>query len=162
MTADVWQNLAAQVKAARDRVRRKIAEAVFESPDRPAIENIRELTELRRMVDELIDGEIIRGRELGASWDLLGTSKQQAQQRYRRAVARRHEQSMPVDETAPAVDAIGQPALTSALDTADELLTRWSPGRAHPISGGEANALAVLTRECRRQCPCSMCRGSAS
>lgn len=89
MTASVWQRLAAEVKQASARARRDAASRVMPDMYDQAVENIRELHELRALLDELIDSEIIRGRELGASFDLLGSSRQQAQQRHARAVRQR-------------------------------------------------------------------------
>lgn len=86
MTKDVWQVLARRVKVAQDRARRHGGAVSLEY--RSAVDSVHELYELRRLVDRLIDDEIIRGRELGAPWELLGTSKQQAQQRHARAVVR--------------------------------------------------------------------------
>ena len=88
MTADVWKRLAGRVKAAGDRSRRDAESGAVRLYDR-APENIRELWKLRRLIEELIDDEMIRGRELDAPWDLLGTSKQQAQQRHARAIRQR-------------------------------------------------------------------------
>lgn len=51
--------------------------------------SIKELMKLRAAIDALIDEELIRGHESGASWAALGTSKQQAQQLYVRAIRRR-------------------------------------------------------------------------
>jgi hypothetical protein len=48
----------------------------------------RTLYELRQAIDDAIDGEVIRGRAIGVQWDLLGTTRQQAQQRHNRAMAR--------------------------------------------------------------------------
>lgn len=51
--------------------------------------NIEELYKLRGALDGLIDAEMVRGRDQGASWNMLGTSKQQAQQRYKRIMAQK-------------------------------------------------------------------------
>ena len=99
-SATVWQRLTAEVRAASARVRKEQADyaagrtgmGFFHDRDRDKSEahrNVRELYELRRLVDELIDDEIIRGRELGASFDQLGSSRQQAQQRHARALRQR-------------------------------------------------------------------------
>jgi hypothetical protein len=84
------------VRAGRARVQRELAketrgEYIGTCAYRESTNTVRELYELRRLVDELIDSEIIRGRELGASWDLLGTSRQHAQQRAARARQRQQE-----------------------------------------------------------------------
>jgi signal transduction histidine kinase len=86
---DTLQVLGRRVQAARARVRKDREDPfLFDSPSREAISNVAELYRLRDLVDELIDGEVIRGRELGAPWDLLGSSRQQAQQRAARALRR--------------------------------------------------------------------------
>jgi hypothetical protein len=113
MSGDIWQRLEREVKAARTRVRNEVRTQYFESATREPTANVRELIELRRLVDELIDDETIRARELGASWDLLGSSRQQAQQRHKRALARRT-QSIPVDEIAMPADAFRQQPLTTS------------------------------------------------
>ena len=98
--ADVWQQLEREVKAARGRVRADIREAAswgMDFPTREPTGNVRELLALRRLVDDLIADETIRARELGAGWSSLGTSRQQAQQRHKRAMARRNG-SIGVDE----------------------------------------------------------------
>lgn len=84
MSADVWKRLERRVKTARAR-----AEVI---PDDEhgfrASRNLDELRKLQGAIEDLIDAEIIRGREQGAPWGLLGTSKQQAQQRHRRVIGR--------------------------------------------------------------------------
>lgn len=89
MTGDVWRHLASEVRSASARARKAARNHMLVSEMDVPIANIAELYDLRRLVDELIDAEIIRGRELGASFDLLGTSRQQAQQRHARAVRQR-------------------------------------------------------------------------
>ncbi len=84
MADDVWKRLDRGIKAARTRVNEQPDEHGFR-----ASHNIKEMTKLRWVIEDLIDAETIRGRDQGASWVLLGSSKQQAQQRYKRAVARR-------------------------------------------------------------------------
>ena len=84
-TGDVWQLLGRRIRAARKRIQLDREYSVLYEPSDEAAGNIRELYRLRALLDELIDAEIIRGRELGAPWDLLGSSKQQAQQRAARA-----------------------------------------------------------------------------
>jgi hypothetical protein len=89
-SASALQVLARRVRAARERVRRNGVDSFFRDVEyREASDTVAELYKLRELVDELIDGEIIRGRELGASWDLLGSSRQQAQQRAARARQRK-------------------------------------------------------------------------
>lgn len=57
--------------------------------------NIKRLRELRELIDSLMDDEILRGREHGAPWASLGTSKQQAQQRHRVAYMRNSPTGLP-------------------------------------------------------------------
>lgn len=80
----VWRRLENRVQAARDRVAKQCPNLVAE-----ASANLRELRRLRLFIDELIDEETIRGRDEGGTWRSLGSSKQQAQQRYEAATARR-------------------------------------------------------------------------
>lgn len=84
-SASALQVLARRVRDARERVRKNGIGRLLDLEYREAADNVRELYRLRDLVDELIDAEIIRGRELGAPWDLLGSSRQQAQQRAARA-----------------------------------------------------------------------------
>ncbi len=83
--ASALQVLARRVRAASERIRRNGIDPLLDLEYREACDTVAELYKLRALVDELIDGEIIRGRELGAPWDLLGSSRQQAQQRATRA-----------------------------------------------------------------------------
>ncbi len=119
MSGDAWQRLEREVKAARTRVRdiAKRRMAWFGDDAEPHAENVRELIKLRRLLDELIDDETIRARELGASWDSLGSSRQQAQQRHKRALARRT-RSTAVDETRTSRGAFRQRPLTERPGTA--------------------------------------------
>lgn len=84
MADDVWKRLGRRVTSAKERAVRQPDEHGWR-----AGASIRELTALRDLLDDLIDAEVIRGREQGAEWVLLGSSKQQAQQRYRRATRSR-------------------------------------------------------------------------
>lgn len=102
-----WQIMGRRIRAARERIQRDRAESLLDPPYAEAAGNVRELYKLRALLDELIDAEIIRGRELGAPWDLLGSSRQQAQQRTARTQRRqrpltdhacgRRDTSTPVD-----------------------------------------------------------------
>lgn len=87
--ADVWRRLAGEVRAASARARKDALSHMLSSESHAPTANVAGLYELRRLVDELIDDEIIRARELGACFDVLGTSRQQAQQRHARAVRQR-------------------------------------------------------------------------
>lgn len=83
MADDVWKRLDQRIRAARDRA------DVSDEHGFRASRNIEELRRLRGALDGFIDAELVRGREQGASWDMLGTSKQQAQQRYKRIMAQK-------------------------------------------------------------------------
>ena len=85
MASDALRRLERRVATARER-----AEQVADDEHGfRASRNIRELRELQAYISDQIDDEVIRGREQGAPWNLLGTSKQQAQQRHAAALARR-------------------------------------------------------------------------
>jgi hypothetical protein len=119
MIPNVWRELITQAQAARDRVRKKAAAEDREwgsqfAQSSTVIGNVRELYQLRDLVDELIDHEIIRGKELGVSFDLLGSSRQQAQQRYKRAIARRGP-PIAVHEIGNGVADLGQSPLTNSV-----------------------------------------------
>lgn len=83
---DALRRLERRVAAVRKRVEQQVPndERGFR-----ASRNIRELRALQAYISDQIDDEVIRGREQGAPWHLLGTSKQQAQQRHAAALARR-------------------------------------------------------------------------
>jgi hypothetical protein len=89
MTGDVWRRLAGEVRAASARARKAALNHMHPDESCVPVANIAELYKLRRLVDELIDAEIIRGRAHGVAFDLLGNSRQQAQQRHARAVRQR-------------------------------------------------------------------------
>jgi hypothetical protein len=84
LVADVWASLSARLRELRSTARRDAA-----GRSGKVSANVRALYELRQAVDDAIDDEVIRGREIGVQWELLGSSRQQAQQRHRRAVGRR-------------------------------------------------------------------------
>ena len=113
MSGDIWQRLEREVKAARTRVQNEVRAAFFAIASREPTNNVSELIELRGLIDELIDDETVRARELGASWEQLGSSRQQAQQRHKRAFARRA-RSTAVDESCQSADTIRQRSLTAS------------------------------------------------
>lgn len=84
MTTDVLEILERRVKAAR----RDLAKFGNDEFGLRAARNLTKLRDLRRLIDELIDEELVRGRAQGAPWSSLGTTKQAAQQRYQAALAR--------------------------------------------------------------------------
>lgn len=107
---DALQVLARRTQDARNRIRKDRADSLLDLPYSEAAGNVRELYRLRALIDELINAEIIRGRELGAPWDLLGSSRQQAQQRAARARQRQqpltnHAQQLRISSTA--IDQVG-------------------------------------------------------
>ena len=83
--ADIWSKLSGRINAARTRT-----DVVDEHGFR-ASRNIKELLKLSAAIEAMIDAEIIRGHDQGASWAMLGYSKQHAYGRYKRAVATRDE-----------------------------------------------------------------------
>jgi hypothetical protein len=90
MRTDPWKRLQDRVKAAAQRVGPMRDEANWLRTSR----SITELMKLRAAIDDLIDEEVIRGHESGAPWAALGTGRQQAQQRYVRAMRRRGRSSL--------------------------------------------------------------------
>jgi hypothetical protein len=106
--ASPLQILARRVRAARERVRRNGMDRLLELEYREAAGNVQELYALRDLVDDLIDGEIIRGRDLGAPWDLLGSSRQQAQQRATRARQRQRKLTNGADDMRDSSTAVDQ------------------------------------------------------
>lgn len=87
--SDVWAALSARLREIRAAARRDARDHIAAGEREEVAANVRALYELRQAVDDAIDAEVIRGRETGVQWDLLGTTKQQAQQRHKRATARR-------------------------------------------------------------------------
>jgi hypothetical protein len=104
--SDVWAALSARLREIRAAARRDARDHLAAGEREEATANVRALYELRQAVDDAIDAEVIRGRENGAQWDLLGTTKQQAQQRHRRAMARKGKLRTNVRDTSTAVDEI--------------------------------------------------------
>lgn len=89
---DVWAALLDRFRALRKAARREALDHLAAGPREEVAANVRALYELRQAVDDAIDAEVIRGREIGVQWDLLaqpGASRQQAQQRHKRARERR-------------------------------------------------------------------------
>lgn len=86
MASDELSRLERRVTRARKRVEQQVPD---DEHGFRASKNIRELRALQAFISDQIDDEIIRGREQGAHWNLLGSSKQQAQQRHAAALARR-------------------------------------------------------------------------
>lgn len=85
MASDELRRLERRVTLARERVEQVPDDELGFRASR----NIGELRALQASISDQIDEEIIRGREQGAPWHLLGTSKQQAQQRHAAALTRR-------------------------------------------------------------------------
>ena len=86
---DVWASLSARLREIRSRARRDAVDHLAAGEREEVSANVSALYELRQAVDDAIDGEVIRGRAIGVQWDLLGTTRQQAQQRHKRAMDRR-------------------------------------------------------------------------
>jgi hypothetical protein len=90
--SDVWGTMSARLREITRAARRDAVDHLAAGPREEASANVRALYELRQAVDDAIDAEVSRGREIGVQWDLLGppgASRQAVQQRHRRAMARR-------------------------------------------------------------------------
>jgi len=87
--SDVWAALSARFREIRTAARRDARDHIAAGEREEITANVRALYELRQAVDDAIDAEVIRGRGIGVQWDLLGTTRQQAQQRHKRAMARK-------------------------------------------------------------------------
>jgi hypothetical protein len=88
--SSLWRRLQQEVQQSADRVRTMETRSVLGPSARSeAGRNIDELYRLQRVIDDLIDAEIIRGHKHGAGWSNLGSSRQQAYQRHKRAMARK-------------------------------------------------------------------------
>jgi hypothetical protein len=89
---DVWTALLDRFRAIRKAAGREALDHLAAGPRNVVTANVRALYALRQVVDDAIDAEVSRGREIGVQWDLLGppgASRQAVQQRHRRAMARR-------------------------------------------------------------------------
>jgi hypothetical protein len=89
---DVWSGLLDRFRALRKAARRDALDHLAAGPREEVAASVQALYELRQAVDDAIDAEVIRGREIGVQWDLLGppgSTRQRAQQRHRRAMERR-------------------------------------------------------------------------
>jgi Mobilization protein NikA len=118
--SDVWTVLSARFRGLRSRARRDAVDHLAAGPREEVSANVSALYELRQAVDDAIDDEVIRGRAIGVQWDLLGTTKQQAQQRHKRAMARRGKLRTRVHGMSTAVDEIRR----RAADFVDPLVTQ--------------------------------------
>lgn len=88
----LWPRLQQEVQQSAARVRTMETRSILgPSASSEAGRNIDELYRLQRVIDDLIDAEIIRGHKHGALWSNLGSSRQQAYQRYKRAIARKQQ-----------------------------------------------------------------------
>lgn len=87
--SQMWTALSARFKEFRSRAQRDAVGHLAPGPGDEVWANVRALYELRQAVDNAIDDEVIRGRAIGVQWDLLGSTRQQAQQRHKRALARK-------------------------------------------------------------------------
>jgi hypothetical protein len=87
--SDPWAVLSVRFREIRSRARRDAVDHLAAGPREEVSANVRALYELRQAVDDAIDEEVIRGRAIGVQWDLLGSTRQQAQQRHRRVMARK-------------------------------------------------------------------------
>lgn len=89
MASEVWAALTARFRKLRLMAQRDAVDHLVAGPGDEVWANVRALYELRQAVDDAIDDEVIRGRAIGVQWDLLGSTRQQAQQRHKRALARK-------------------------------------------------------------------------
>jgi hypothetical protein len=89
IVSDVWAALGQTLRKLRTAAELDTRESVLPDESTAVAANVRALYALRQAVDDAIDGEVIRGRAIGVQWDLLGSTRQQAQQRHRRAMARK-------------------------------------------------------------------------
>ena len=71
---DVWADLAARLREIRVKARRDAVNHIAAGEREVAIENVRGLYQLRQAVDDAIDAEVARAREMGVSFDLLGST----------------------------------------------------------------------------------------
>ena len=104
--SDLWSALSATLRELRAAARWDARNHIAAGERNEVAANVRALYKLRQAVDDAIDAEVIRGREIGVQWDLLGTTKQQAQQRHRRGMARRGLLGTYVRNPSTAVDEI--------------------------------------------------------
>ena len=89
IVSDVWAALGQKLRKLRTAAERDTRESMLRDETTAVAANVRALYALRQAVDDAIDAEVIRGRAIGVQWDLLGSTRQQAQQRHRRAMARK-------------------------------------------------------------------------
>jgi hypothetical protein len=87
--SDAWTSLGEKLRKLRTAARRDVRDSLLPDESTAVAVNVRALYALRQAVDDAIDDEVIRGRAIGVQWDLLGSTRQQAQQRHRRAMARK-------------------------------------------------------------------------
>jgi hypothetical protein len=139
--SDVWAVLSARFRGLRSRARRDAVDHLAAGESNEVAANVSALYALRQAVDDAINDEVIRGRAIGVQWDLLGSTRQQAQQRHKRAMARRGKLRTRVHDMSTAVDEIrlrtgrfrqrpltagipdGQPAGTELVRRAERLVT---------------------------------------
>ena len=87
--SDAWTSLGGKLRKLRRGAERDVRDSVLHDESTAVAASVRALYALRRAVDDAIDDEVIRGRAIGVQWDLLGSTRQQAQQRHKRAMARK-------------------------------------------------------------------------
>jgi hypothetical protein len=88
IVSDVWTSLGEKLRKLRRAAERDARDSVLPDERTAVSANVSALYELRQAVDDAIDDEVNRGRPIGVQWDLLGSTRQQAQQRHKRATAR--------------------------------------------------------------------------
>ena len=87
--SDAWTSLGEKLRKLRTAAQRDARDSVLPDERTAVAANVRGLYGLRQAVDDAIDDEVIRGRAIGVQWDLLGSTRQQAQQRHKRAMSRK-------------------------------------------------------------------------
>ena len=88
IVSDVWTSLGEKLRKLLRAAERDARDSVLPDERTAVSANVSALYELRQAVDDAIDDEVNRGRPIGVQWDLLGSTRQQAQQRHKRATAR--------------------------------------------------------------------------
>lgn len=127
-----WERLTRRVGVARER-----AEGVADNTGSRAGATIGELRRLRRLIDELIDDETVRGREQGAPWVILGSSRQQAQQRHAAAIRRSWHRRPGRTQRSIIIDDLGGKAAAEPLNVERSIII---DDPASPAGGEELSA----------------------
>jgi len=87
--SDAWTSLGEKLRKLRTAAQRDVRNSMLSDESTAVAANVRALYAQRQAVDDAIGDEVIRGRAIGVQWDLLGSTRQQAQQRHKRAMVRK-------------------------------------------------------------------------